>query len=120
GLNFGAYAAANAYLDAFVGEQASASSVAPWIAVDWDGWRFEAPTRQGSEFYLTPAEGAEVFRRILTRPRVRHVVISTGDLGSRIRQWVNFEASADAVEEPQQALRATHERPEIETTYARP
>ena len=120
GLNFGAYAAANAYLDAFVREQAPAPGAGPWIAVDWDGWRFEAPTRRASEFYLTPADGAEVFRRVMTRPRVRQVVISTGDLGRRIRQWVRLEAPAAAPDEPTRAVASVHERPEIETSYAGP
>jgi acyl transferase domain-containing protein len=120
GLNFGSYAAANAYLDAFVRAQAPAPGAGPWIAVNWDGWRFEAPTRRASEFYLTPAEGAEVFRRVMARPRMRQVVISTGDLGRRIRQWVHLEAPAAAPDEPTRALASVHERPEIETSYEGP
>jgi acyl transferase domain-containing protein len=119
GLNFGAYAAANAYLDAFVREQAPVSGAGPWIVVNWDGWRFEASRHQGAEFYLTPAEGADVFRRVMTRPRARHVVISTGDLGQRIRQWVRLEMSAGS-EPPTSTVASTHVRPEIETGYVPP
>jgi NAD(P)-dependent dehydrogenase (short-subunit alcohol dehydrogenase family)/acyl carrier protein len=119
GLNFGAYAAANAYLDAFVREQAAARGAAPWIAVNWDGWRFEAPTRPASELYLTAAEGAEIFRRIMKRPRARQVVISTGDLAQRIRQWVQLAVPVP-VAAPAQALAPVHARPEIETSYAPP
>jgi acyl transferase domain-containing protein len=119
GLNFGTYAAANAYLDAFVREQAPAPGAGPWMAVNWDGWRFEAPTRQASEFYLTPAEGADVFRRVMTRARARQVVISTGDLEQRIRRWVRLETSF-APDAPTQAVASVHARPEIDTSYARP
>jgi acyl transferase domain-containing protein len=119
GVNFAAYAAANAYLDAFAQQRKTESTGCPWISVNWDGWQFDEPVQSRMGFSLTPAEGAETFRRILTMPLVSQVVVSTGELHDRLRRWVRFEdipvtpAAGDTVA-------SVHERPELVTSYSTP
>jgi acyl transferase domain-containing protein len=88
------YAGANAFLDTFAGQLRAAG--VPALAMDWDNWRevgllvdSEMPEhlRPWQEELLaqaiTPAEGAEAFRRALGAPGAR-IAISTQDLPGRI------------------------------------
>lgn len=119
GLNLSAYAGANCFLDAFAERENERQQDTRWIAVNWDGWRFEGSTSR-AELYLTPTEGAEVFRRILERRNATRVVISTGDLEGRLDRWVRQEpAAAGGIEFPER-LSEPHERPELRTVYAKP
>lgn len=98
GLGFAAYAAANACLDALaIAHNRSHPGV--WTSVNWEGWRFEAgeiahnqPGGAVAELGLLPAQGMEVFERILAAPRMERVVVSSGDLTARIRRWVQLES----------------------------
>src|SRR5215831_8058454 len=98
GLGFTAYTAVNLFMDAFAHKRNRASKF-PWISVDWDGWRFNQVAGDGAEgrgtwaqMGLTPGEGMQVFERVLAMERVGQVIISTGDLQSRIEQWVTLES----------------------------
>jgi acyl transferase domain-containing protein len=107
GLRFGAYAAANAWLDA----HAHASPL-PWVAVGWDGWHFGGGEAGGHS--MTAEEGFDAFARILSLPRVPRIVVSTGDLEARVRAEPSPSPEA-AVPQP-----ATHARPSLRTAYAAP
>jgi acyl carrier protein len=109
GLRFGAYAAANAYLDA----HAHASPL-PWVAVGWDGWHLGAGEPGG--FSLTADEGMDAFARILSLPRVPRILVSTGDLDARMRRARAAEPAAAEDAPPA----ATHARPSLRTAYAAP
>jgi acyl transferase domain-containing protein len=92
GLGFAAYAAANAVLDACAARRARTGE--RWIAVDWDTWAATAEQAASSrlgasmaEFSMTVDEGLEAFDRALATSASR-VVVSTGDLSSRLQQWV--------------------------------
>ena len=102
GIGFAAYAAANAFLDAFVTAQNQANAT-QWVSVNWDGWRLLAVNPQTTsalgrstiELALTPAEGLAVFRSTLNAPQAQpleQIVVSTGDIATRIGRWVNPEA----------------------------
>ncbi|HEU4628278.1 MAG TPA: beta-ketoacyl synthase N-terminal-like domain-containing protein [Gemmatimonadaceae bacterium] len=99
GLGFAAYAAANSFMDAFAAAHDGGDGSAPWISVDWDGWNFQ-PGYQGdgdATAGMSSQEGLEALRRILVAPAPRRIVVSVGDLESRLRQWVALEhAAADA------------------------
>jgi acyl transferase domain-containing protein len=95
GLGFAAYAAANAYLDAFAAARTRAG--APWMSVNWDGWDFSgrdpAQAREGTgRFALTPTEGATVFSRLISESPLAQVAVSTGDLPARVSQWIALES----------------------------
>jgi len=118
GLNFSAYAAANSFLDAFAEQQNQGQRHTRWISVNWDGWRFEEATGSRAELFLTPAEGGDVFRRILAHRNASRVVISTGDLESRMERWVRLQAAA--LQTGPTDTPVAHERPELKTAYVKP
>jgi len=110
GLGFAAYAAANAYLDAFAA--ARSREGASWVSVNWDGWDFSgrAPDdeREGTgRFALTPGEGAAVFSRLLSERWPAQVAVSTGDLPTRVSQWIALEARGAIRSPPPAANGAT-------------
>ncbi|SLM33114.1 putative 6-deoxyerythronolide-B synthase [Desulfamplus magnetovallimortis] len=127
GLGFTAYAAANASLDAMAISHNRKHPV-PWLSVNWEGWRFEDEPSAGqagasiAEMALTPADGVEAFKRILSMsgaicncspvthsllPDIPRIVVSTGNLDGRISQWVNIK------EEKEQPSLARHPRPAL-------
>jgi acyl transferase domain-containing protein len=126
GLGFAAYAAANHYLDAFARQQRQATG-APWVSVNWDGWRFaDTPLLAGAaELAMTTEEGVEVFRRILCADSPAQVVISTGDLETRMkRAGARAETPADAAFRSASTSAATSaskgSRPQIAIPYVAP
>lgn len=113
GLGFAAYAAANAALDACAAEHNRAHPVR-WTTVNWEGWRFDESTPGAAgagvaveELGLTAEEGAAAFERILAMHGLERIVLSTADLGQRIRQWVSMDVP------PPAAPAARHARPAL-------
>lgn len=101
GLGSVAYSAANLFMDAFAWKQNRAKDV-PWISVNWDIWSHaEAKEKsQGlgaalEELSITPGEGVEAFQRILSADAGTQILVSTGDLQTRIDQWVKLESLRD-------------------------
>lgn len=96
GLGFAAYSAANAYMDCFV-EKHNQMDKNQWIIVNWESW--DVTTNQSvfdfkagiQELSMKPAQGCEVFDRILRNPDAEHVVISSGDLEIRLKEWVDMK-----------------------------
>ena len=127
GLRFAAYSAANRFMDSFCQQQYDQGDTR-WISVNWDGWFFDDPasaqspsggadTRAPDSFSMTAAEGQQVFAEILSSPPMPQVVVSTGDLDFRLRQWL-YSAKDEAVEEVTE--RSSYERPKLSTPYAEP
>ncbi len=119
GLGFGAYAAANAYLDAYAVSR-NQDQFAPWICLNWDGWDFSGGP-EGD--YLLPGEGVEVLRRILHR-RIERAAISVTPLNERLRKWVYLEALPTARQQrkldEETATTSSvshHDRPNLSSTY---
>ncbi|MFF7636244.1 SDR family NAD(P)-dependent oxidoreductase [Kitasatospora sp. NPDC008050] len=118
GLGFGAYAAANAALDAFA--QRHHSAALPWTSVNWEAWYFSNEDRANSELgaavrelALTPAEGRLVVDALLDAAPQPQIVISTGDLTLRQELWSDPVADAPA---PAQR----HERPNLRNPFVAP
>lgn len=86
GLGYGAYAAANQFLDSFV-ESRSRCGGPRWITGNWDAWAFGTAGDPQAALAMNPGEGAETVERILTAPLEARLVISTGDLGARLELW---------------------------------
>jgi acyl transferase domain-containing protein len=116
GLGYVAYAAANAFMDAFAAERSAATGV-PWISVDWDTWDFT----DGAEYdpakpVILADEGAECFRRLAAWTTPPRVVVSVNDLYTRIDQWINLAGAP----KPAETDGHLHARPTTDTTYVAP
>jgi len=123
GLGFAAYAAANLHLDAFAQQQHRAGA-RPWISVNWDGWDFGqgAPAGRGNPMAglsLTPQEGIEAFKRILSTTGLAQIVVSTADLQARLARWLNPKPVEEkpVSESTPATLQA---RPPLPTAYVAP
>ena len=130
GVGYGAYAAVNAFMDAFAAHR-NRTSPFPWIAVNWDGWATEeleaaSGATPPAGFLLTGPEGADAFGRILAGPVGGQIAVSIGDLDARIRRWVRIHEPA-----PVPAASASgsapvaddvnrHPRPALQTEYVAP
>jgi NAD(P)-dependent dehydrogenase (short-subunit alcohol dehydrogenase family)/acyl carrier protein len=126
GLRFAGYCAANIYMDAFA-QKCQRVNGAPWISVNWDAWKFGKEENQGSsrgagliDLAITPEEGAEAFGRILPLKAVPQIVVSTGSLQARLKQWLDLEWSKDAKPSLKEEIDSRHERPDISTNYVAP
>lgn len=125
GYAYGAYAAANVFMDAFAQDVARRTG-APWISVNWDEWRLseEAAARPAglANFAMAPTEGAAVFARILDGDVGPQVVVSSGDLNARIVQWVRLEAlrGAKPGAKETESKGTRHPRPNLQNAYVAP
>ncbi len=123
GLGFASYSAANHYLDAFARKQSQTNGV-QWVSVNWDGWRFDEEKRFGAatvELAISPEDGVEVFKRLLSVDGFNQVIISTGDLQARIGKWINGEAKLEPKAEARSNSSASSaSRPQLQTTYVEP
>ncbi|MFC2140701.1 amino acid adenylation domain-containing protein [Acidobacteriota bacterium] len=136
GLGFGAYSAANAFMDLFA-YRANRGGSLRWLSVNWADWEFGqenstlaaisapgSPEVSGAPgLGITPEQGAQTFEWILTliHSPASQVVVSAGDLQARIDQWVKLrslrQAGADETAAPSLQF---HSRPGISTPYEAP
>ena len=73
-----------------------------------------------TELAMTPAEGVEVFQRVLGLHAPSQVVVSTAALESRLARWIRLEQpEAGRATEPGAAA-TSHPRPPLATTYVAP
>ena len=129
GLRYAAYASANAFLDG-AARSRNRTSAYRWISVNWDGWirgeeeaALKAAGKPVTGFVMTGAEGADAFGRILAHDGGPQVVVSTGDLQTRIDQWVRIASAAAAAEEEEPAAAAAGvrlPRPNLQTDFVAP
>jgi amino acid adenylation domain-containing protein len=101
GLGFTAYAAANAFMDAFVRKH-NRISIKPWISEDWDTWlvgRSEAHSLDfkatQSDLNMTPEEAIAAFQAILSAGMLTQIVVSVGDLQSRREKWIKQKTPSE-------------------------
>ena len=125
GLGFVAYAAANAFMDAFAVDRSDKSSM-PWISANWDHWPEETKQYQGyqtsmQQFTMTGEESIDAFTRVVTVAPAGQMVVSTGDLYPRLRLWVERKSERD-VDDPAnvQTSAATYSRPQVTSAYVAP
>ncbi|ABX06597.1 Beta-ketoacyl synthase [Herpetosiphon aurantiacus DSM 785] len=116
GLGYVGYTAANYFMDIFT-HRLRQSPSNRWISVNWDTWHLKAGQHDGAtvaQYELFPFEGVDAFGRILERAPVQ-IINSTGDLDTRIKQWVLLESIRSNAASSSPA--ASHERPAIDTQY---
>jgi acyl transferase domain-containing protein/aryl carrier-like protein len=127
GLSKAAYSAANHFMDAFALNRRGLGGT-PWVSVNWDGWGDEKTAERSNagatitEFDLAPAEGIEAFRRILGKSELTQVIISTGELSSRLDVWLRPQqvARATSAREADHTESGRHARPEVGIAFSAP
>jgi iturin family lipopeptide synthetase A len=134
GLGYTAYASANLFMDAFVREYNREHPV-PWISVNWETWQNqEKQSRQNqgkksrsallgasnTQLAMTPEEGVETFRRILSWRQIDEIVVSSGNLQTRIDQWTTLEPGREDGNSKESKFLAPVERGDLTTPYAPP
>lgn len=118
GLGYAAYSAANIYLDHFVSLENSRQEETRWLSIDWDAWKFSAEATSFSktqEFSMSPEESLEALERILKNVPSGRMIVATGDLEHRFKNWVIRE---DWHDQPD-ANDATelHLRPDLDSQF---
>jgi hypothetical protein len=115
GLGFVAYSAANIFMDAFV-HQHNRNHPVSWSSISWDGWQTEKLDAQNTtvgesltELAITSEEGAIAFARILNFGVLNHIIVSTGELQTRIKQWVKLES----LQQQAETNLLLHSRPDL-------
>jgi acyl transferase domain-containing protein len=125
GVQFGAYAAANAFVDAFT-QQHNQQSRQEWLTVNWDAWR---PYDEGADtqnegpdtlFAMSAAEAVEVFDRLVAHGLTGQLVQSTGDLQTRLDQWVRTRPPEEQAASPPEETAGAHPRPALMVPYQAP
>jgi NAD(P)-dependent dehydrogenase (short-subunit alcohol dehydrogenase family) len=126
GLGFAAYSAANLFMDAFAHQQNRSSHI-PWISANWDGWKRSGAVEsdQGlkvasAELALTSQEGIWCFQRILSLVAGPQMAVSTGNLQTRIDQWINLDPLRKSEQVKSSEPSSRHARPDLATTYVAP
>lgn len=126
GLGFVSYSAANIFMDAFVSKHNQADSC-PWISVNWDGWGLSEEGKQEagigatlSKLAMSQKGGVEAFRRVLSMAEVPQVVVSTGNLQTRIDQWLKLESLRDTEYSKNEDSLSLHSRSNLPNAYVAP
>ena len=128
GIGQAAYASSNIYMDLFARRHNRTSPV-PWLSVNWDVWRLrdDSATDPGlgrtlQELGMSAGEAMEMMETVLPVRTASQLVVSTGDLGARINQWINLESlNTQGPATVTSATRSTlSQRPSLQTNYEAP
>ena len=111
GIGQAAYAASNIYMDAWARRHNRTCSV-PWLSVNWDVWRLQDDVATGSglggtlkELGMSATEATGVLETVLSMRTATQLVVSTGDLGERIDQWIKLQSLDSTVPTAVNAIR---------------
>ncbi len=125
GLGSVGYSAASLFMDTFAYQHNQKNPV-PWMSVNWDAWQFLTDNQQIftstslAEFAIQPQEGINALERILLWSQYHQIVVSTGNLQSRINQWIKLESLRDKSTIQQVNLSSRHSRPNLKNAYVAP
>ncbi|WP_414542079.1 SDR family oxidoreductase [Nostoc sp. CCY0012] len=117
GLGFIAYSAANIFMDAFVHQRNQGNSCL-WQSINWDGWQTKEEQQDTNS--MTLQEGIKAWERILSMPGVPQIIVSTGELQTRIDRWIKLESLRNTKASIEKNLFSNHQRPNLNTVYVAP
>jgi acyl transferase domain-containing protein/acyl carrier protein len=123
GLGFSAYAAANRFIDVFT-QHYNQQHNGWWTCVNWDTWRTRENLHDGmgatvATFDMLPDEATEALSRVILNRPLSRVINSTGDLESRIDQWVRLLSIREAETQSREG-RQLYPRPSFMGAYVEP
>jgi phthiocerol/phenolphthiocerol synthesis type-I polyketide synthase E len=111
GLALGAYAGANAMLDALAVARGPS-----WLSIDWDAWDNAAEAQSASlPSAIKPDEGQEVLLRLLGSWEHSRAVVAI-NLAERLKAWVQHGETKPA----DKTGGDRHPRPNLSTAYVEP
>ncbi|WP_413160473.1 SDR family NAD(P)-dependent oxidoreductase [Capilliphycus salinus ALCB114379] len=128
GVGFGAYTAANLFMDAFASQQNKTGST-PWISINWDACQFQEESssqKTGSaliDLAITPNEVWQVSQRVLSQDIIYQRAVSPRDLHARIEQSIQLKTSENLEtlhSNQTEHLSSNHARPHLKTSYTAP
>ena len=98
GLGYGAYAAANAYQDAFVTRRNQVGN--GWFVINWDVWHpmgAELPASSPlARIAISSSEGGQTIDRLFRMRGLKQILVSTPDLAARLDEATTFDTPADS------------------------
>jgi phthiocerol/phenolphthiocerol synthesis type-I polyketide synthase E len=122
GLGSICYSAANIFMDAYACKLNKTTGTR-WISANWDGWLLNRSSRLSASFHtsldqyaMSRDESIEALEYVLSPEIEGQVVVSTGDLTSRLAIWSGRGASKSAVTDTTFASNL-HTRPSLTTVY---
>jgi phthiocerol/phenolphthiocerol synthesis type-I polyketide synthase E len=122
GLGSICYSAANIFMDAFAC-RLSKTTETRWISANWDGWLLNRGNKLSASFQtsldqyaMTRNESMEALEYVLSPEIEGQVVVSTGDLTSRLAIWIGQGAGKSAATGTTLAS-TLHTRPSLTTVY---
>jgi amino acid adenylation domain-containing protein len=122
GLGYAAYAAANAFLDHFAHEHNRAGAV-PWLSANWDAVLASGDLGRHlsslARLSIQPDEAIAVFERAIATAGATQLLISTGDLMTRLDQWIVRDTPQQATAQPE-ASGSLYARPALQNAYVAP
>ncbi|MUG94914.1 SDR family oxidoreductase [Scytonema sp. UIC 10036] len=126
GIGLISYSAANLFMDAYAHKH-NQTSLFPYISTNWDTWQENDNGKQDITFGLgleklrmTPQEGIEVLRRLLSINTTLQIIVSAGELQPRIDQWIKREFLRNRKALKEENLISNHQRPNLPTVYVPP
>jgi amino acid adenylation domain-containing protein len=121
GLGYAAYSASNIFMDHFAAQENHNRTGTRWVSINWDAWNFAnasaKTSQQGLELSMSPAESMEALDRVLAQLPSGRIIVATGDLESRFKNWVIRE---DWDKESEQDSSEQHSRPNLDSPYEAP
>jgi phthiocerol/phenolphthiocerol synthesis type-I polyketide synthase E len=124
GLGSICYSAANIFMDSFA-SHLNRSTDTRWISANWDGWLLNKSSRLSASFQtsldqyaMTRDQSLEALEYVLSSGIEGQVIVSTGDLMSRLAVWTvqGVDPSASSENEVTPASN-WHTRPSLATAY---
>jgi acyl transferase domain-containing protein/acyl carrier protein len=125
GLGSVTYSAASLLMDAFAYQHNQKNPV-PWMSINWDTWQFAAENSQIpantslTEFTIEPLEGINALEQILLWSQYHQIVVSTGNLQSRIDQWIKLKPLQPKNTAQTVNSSSRHSRPNLKNAYIAP
>ncbi len=87
-----------------------------WLSIEWDAWDNAAEAQSASlPLAINPAEGSDVFLRILKLPLQSRVLVAV-NLEERLKDWVQHSDSSSS----KSSGGERHPRPNLSTAYQEP
>lgn len=127
GLGYGAYAGASSFMDSFIYYH-NQTSEQKWIDVNWETWLSEidisgsthALGSYNAQLTLAVEEAMDIMERILCLHDFNQIVISTCNLESRLKRWLQLEDDTKENLNENQSKERFQSRPQLLNKYIAP